>query len=110
MHGGVIRVSCSRFFQPFPTVSARPRRPEFTRRNRMSRRTLLPLALSVCCALMLACAGADNANYSNTTPTTPTGATATTAPPPTPPPTTPTPATTTAAGAAIGVAECDDYL
>lgn len=79
----------------------------------MSRRTLLFLALSVCCALMLACAAADNANTTNTANTANANRAATT----NAPATTTTPATTTspaaspaAATAAIGVAECDDYL
>lgn len=79
----------------------------------MSRRTpLLALALSACCALMLACSGADNANTTNATnasngnrAATNSAATTTT------PATTASPAaTTSAAGGAIGVAECDDYL
>ena len=79
----------------------------------MSRRSLLTLALAACCALMLACAGADNANHSNTTnaananrAATNAASTATT------PATTTSPASTTAAAAGdkIGVAECDDYL
>ena len=79
----------------------------------MSRRTLLVLALSACCALMLACAGADNANHSNTANTTnanratTTNAATTTTTPAT---TTASPATTGATASAIGVAECDDYL
>lgn len=74
----------------------------------MSKRTLLTLALSACCALLLACAGADNANTTNTTNAnraTTTNATTTTTPA-----TTTSPASTTTAADAIGVAECDDYL
>ena len=80
----------------------------------MSRRTLLTLALAACCALMLACAAADNANTTNTANVsnanraTTTNAPATTATPAT---TTASPAATVATSAtAIGVAECDDYL
>lgn len=77
----------------------------------MSRRTLLTLALSVCCALLIACSGADNANNSNAT-TTNRAATnsATTATTPATTATSPASSTTAPAGAAIGVAECDDYL
>ena len=80
----------------------------------MSRRTLLVLALSACCALMLACASADNANNTNATNASNANRAATNAAT-----TTTTPATTTspaaatpaaAAGDAVGVAECDDYL
>lgn len=74
----------------------------------MSRRTLLTLALSACCALMLACAGADNANTTNATSTSNANRSATNAT------TTTTPATTTSPAAAtgdkIGVAECDDFI
>ncbi len=73
----------------------------------MSRRTVLSLALSVCCALMLACAGADNANNSNATNAN-RAATNSAASTTTTPATATTPASSTAA--AIGVAECDDYL
>jgi hypothetical protein len=74
----------------------------------MTRRTLLILALSACCALMLACAAADNANTTNTTNVSNANRAATTT---TTPATTASPASaTTAAGDAIGVAECDDYL
>ena len=78
----------------------------------MSRRTLLTLALSVCCALLLACAGADNANHSNTSNTNANRPAATNAAPATTPATTISPAASPAAAAGdkIGVAECDDYL
>lgn len=75
----------------------------------MSRRTLLTLALSVCCALLIACGGADNANHSNASNASNANrAAATTASPAAS--TTPASATTAAAGDRIGVAECDDYL
>lgn len=76
----------------------------------MSRRTLLTIALSVCSALLLACGAADNANTTNTTNATTANRAATNAATTTTPATTTSPATTAAAGAAIGVAECDDYL
>ena len=77
----------------------------------MSRRTLLVLALSACCTLLIACAGADNANHSNANATNAnraaTNAATTTTTPAT---TTASPAATVATASAIGVAECDDYL
>jgi hypothetical protein len=73
----------------------------------MSRRTLLSLALSACCALMLACAAADNANTTNTTNASNANRSATTNAATT---TTPATSTSPASATAIGVAECDDYL
>ena len=77
----------------------------------MSRRTLLILALSACCALMLACAGADNANTTNTANASNANRAATTTNAASTPAATTTPAASTAStGDKIGVAECDDYL
>jgi Meckel syndrome type 1 protein len=78
----------------------------------MSRRTLLTLAFSACCALMLACSGADNANHSNANVANANRAAATNATTTTTPATTTSPAASTSAatGDKIGVAECDDYL
>jgi hypothetical protein len=79
----------------------------------MSRRTLLVLALSACCTLMLACAAADNANNTNATNASnanraaTNAATTTTTPATT---TSPASSTTAAAGDKIGVAECDDFI
>ncbi|HLL74546.1 MAG TPA: hypothetical protein VK421_04725 [Pyrinomonadaceae bacterium] len=75
----------------------------------MTGRTLLTLALSACCALLLACAGADNANHSNANAAN-ANRSATNAASTPAAATTPASSTTAATGDKIGVAECDDYL
>ncbi len=83
---------------------------------RMLNRLFFPLALCVCCALLLAgCGGTEttsngtNTSTTNTTTKTTTGTnTATTNTPATT--STPATTTTTSTGEKIGVAECDEYL
>lgn len=74
----------------------------------MSKRTLLSLVLSTCCALALACDGGGdtrNANRPNTpNVSNPGGAAATNAAPAN---VAPTPAATASTG---GIAECDEYI
>ena len=75
----------------------------------MTRRTLLTLALSACCALLLACSGADNTNGTNANAANANRAATNAAATPAAA-TTPASSTTAATGDKIGVAECDDYL
>jgi hypothetical protein len=74
----------------------------------MLRKTLVPLMLSVSCALLFAaCGGSDTSSTNNASNTTATNKIATNSTPATS--NTP-PATTAASGDKVGVAECDDYL